>query len=94
MAEAAENKKLDRVDGKPAEALRVLVSRIESLEQEKAGLSEDIKAVYKDVKDEGFDVKVVRKIVSLRKKDSKSVQQEKILLEMYAEALGMSPDAV
>lgn len=94
MTDTAENKPVDRVDGKSAEALRVLVSRIESLEQEKSNTSEDIKAVYKDVKDEGFDTKIVKKIVSLRKKDSRSVQEEKTLLEIYATALGMSANSV
>lgn len=94
MSEAAEEKKVDRVDGKPAEALRVLVNRIENLEQDKANVAEDIKATYKDVKDEGFDVKIVKKIVKLRKQDSRSIQEEKTLLEMYASALGMSSDVV
>lgn len=74
--------------------LRAFIERIESLEEEKAAVSEQIKEVYAEAKGTGFDVKIIRKVVSLRKKDSQERQEEEALLELYLSALGMlSPDS-
>lgn len=72
-----------------AQKLRDLVKRIERLENDKAGVMEDIRSVYSEAKSDGFDTKTLRKIVALRKKDAKTVQEEELLLETYKRALGM-----
>lgn len=72
-----------------ADQLKAFIERIERLEEEKAGLSNDIKDVYAEAKGNGFDVKVLRKIISLRKKDHAERQEEEAILELYMQALGM-----
>ncbi len=72
-----------------ASQLKAIIERIERLEEEKAGLSEDIKGVYQEAKGNGFDTKILRKIVALRKRDYAERQEEEALLEMYMQSLGM-----
>ena len=74
--------------GVAAERLRSFVQRIERLEEDKAGVAQDIKEVYSEAKGEGFDIKVLRKIISLRKKDPQQRREEDELLELYLSALG------
>ncbi|WP_375408542.1 DUF2312 domain-containing protein [uncultured Methylobacterium sp.] len=72
-----------------ADQLKSFIERIERLEEEKAGLAGDIKDVYAEAKGTGFDIKALRKIVSLRKKDHAERQEEEAILELYLQALGM-----
>jgi uncharacterized protein (UPF0335 family) len=72
-----------------ADQLKSFIERIERLEEEKAGLASDIKDVYAEAKGTGFDVKALRKIISLRKKDHAERQEEDAILELYMQALGM-----
>lgn len=72
--------------------LKSLVQRIERLEEEKKSLSEDIKEVYAEAKANGFDTKVLRKVISLRKVDAIERAEENALLEIYLNALGMLVD--
>lgn len=72
--------------------LRSLIERIERLEEEKAVLSGDIKEVYAEAKANGFDVKIMRKLVSLRKKEAAEREEEQSMLEVYMAALGMIAD--
>ena len=65
------------------------IERIERLEEEKAALMEDLKEVYAEAKGVGFDVKTIRKIVSLRKMDSEKRREANDLLDLYASAIGM-----
>jgi uncharacterized protein (UPF0335 family) len=74
--------------GVAGERLRSFVERIERLEEDKAGIAGDIRDVYSEAKGEGFDVKVLRKIISLRKKDPQQRREEDELLELYLSALG------
>lgn len=74
--------------GVAAERLRSFVQRIERLEEEKAGLAQDVREVYAEAKGEGFDTKVLRKIIGLRKKDPRERREEEELLELYLSALG------
>jgi uncharacterized protein (UPF0335 family) len=74
--------------GVAAERLRSFIERIERLEEEKAGLAADLREVYGEAKGEGFDTKVLRKIVSLRKKNPQERREEEELLELYLTALG------
>lgn len=71
--------------------LRAVVERIERLEEEKKEVAEQIKEVYAEAKGSGFDTKTLRKIVTLRKKDSEERQEEEALLDLYMSALGMLP---
>ena len=72
--------------------LRQIVEQIERLEEEKKAIAGDIKDKYLEAKAVGFDVKVLRKIVSLRKKDTSERQEEEAILEVYLHALGMLLD--
>ena len=71
--------------------LKSIVERIERLEEEKATLSEDIKEVYAEAKANGFDTKILRKVISLRKKDAAEREEEESMLDVYLAALGMIP---
>ena len=72
-----------------ADQLRLFIERVERLEEEKKGISDDIKDVYAEAKGNGFDTKVLRKIISLRKRDYAERQEEEAILELYMQALGM-----
>lgn len=69
--------------------LRAFIERIERLEEEKKTVSDDIKEVYAECKGSGFDVKAVKQLVRLRKKDAAERQEEEAILELYKAALGM-----
>ncbi|CAO4179559.1 DUF2312 domain-containing protein [Methylorubrum aminovorans] len=73
-----------------ADQLISIIERIERLEEEKAGISGDIKDVYAEAKANGFDVGVLRSIIRLRKKDHDERQEEEAILELYLQALGMA----
>jgi uncharacterized protein (UPF0335 family) len=73
--------------------LKSLVERIERLEEEKKAIAGDIKEVYAEAKGHGFDTKILRKVVSLRKKDAAERQEEEAVLDLYLAALGMSAGA-
>jgi uncharacterized protein (UPF0335 family) len=71
------------------EKLRSLISRIESLEDDKTNVLADIREVYAEAKGNGFDPKIIRKVVQLRKLDSQKLQEEENMLELYKSALNM-----
>jgi uncharacterized protein (UPF0335 family) len=71
--------------------LRSLVERIERLEEEKKTIAADIKEVYAEAKGNGFDTKILRKVISLRKKEPAEREEEQSMLDLYLEALGMVP---
>jgi uncharacterized protein (UPF0335 family) len=75
--------------GIAADRLRSFLERIERLEEEKAGLTADIREVYAEAKGNGFDTKVMRQIVRLRKMDDASRQEQEALLEVYRRAIGL-----
>ena len=68
--------------------LKTIVERIERLEEDKAAVSADLKEVYLEAKGNGFDVKILRKIVRLRKQDKAKRQEEDALLDLYLSAIG------
>jgi uncharacterized protein (UPF0335 family) len=72
------------------DALRAYVERIERLEEEKQGLAADIREVYSELKGTGFDPKIVRMVVRLRKLDPQSRREQEYILDTYLTALGMS----
>ena len=69
--------------------LRSFIERVERLEEERKTLADDIKEVYAEAKGQGFDVKTMRKIVALRKKDADQRAEEDALRETYLAAIGM-----
>jgi uncharacterized protein (UPF0335 family) len=71
-----------------AEQLRNFVDRIERLEQDKAGIADDIKDCYAEAKSLGYDVKILRKVIALRKKKPNERREEEELLDIYLHALG------
>ena len=77
------------VGGIAADRLRSIVDRIERLEQERKALGDDIKDIYSEAKSAGFDVKVVRQIIRLRKQEPAEVEEQETLLDLYRRALGM-----
>lgn len=78
------------VGGVGAEQLRSYIERIERLEEEKAALAGDIREVYAEAKGNGFDTKVMRQVVRLRKLDSSDRAEQEELLDLYKRALGMA----
>lgn len=72
-----------------ADQLCLLIERVERLEEEKKGITDDIKDVYGEAKATGFDVKTIRSIVRLRKMETHHRDEAAMLLETYATALGM-----
>lgn len=72
-----------------AAELRQFVEQIEHLEAEKKDIAEQIKEIYAESKARGYDSKVLRTIVSLRKKDKDELAEQEAILEMYKQALGM-----
>lgn len=72
-----------------AEQLRLFIERIERLEEEKQGMSDDIKDVYLEAKSQGYDPKTMRVIVRLRKMEKNARDEAEALLETYKAALGL-----
>jgi uncharacterized protein (UPF0335 family) len=72
--------------------LKAIVERIERLETDKAAISGDIKEVYAEAKANGFDTKIIRKVIRLRKMESAEREEEQSLLDVYMAALGMLAD--
>lgn len=69
--------------------LKAFIERIERLDEEKLKIADDIKDVYTEAKYNGFDVKIMRKIVKLRKQDRNERAEEETILELYKNALGL-----
>lgn len=77
------------VGGIAAEQLRAFIERIERLEEEKKTLANDIRQVYAEAKGSGFDPKIMRQIVKLRKMEEHDRKEQEALLDLYAHALGI-----
>jgi uncharacterized protein (UPF0335 family) len=78
-----------KAGGIAADHLKSFIERIERLEEEKKALADDIRDVYSEAKATGFDVKVMRQIVKIRKMDKNDLDEQEALLETYMRALGM-----
>jgi uncharacterized protein (UPF0335 family) len=68
--------------------LKALVERIESLEAEKAALAQDVKDVLAEAKGQGFDPKILKKLIALRKQDADKRDEERIMIDLYLNSLG------
>ncbi len=77
------------VGGIAADRLRSLIERIERLEEEKAALAADIREVFAEAKGTGFDTKVMRQVLKLRKMETDDRQELEHLLDLYKRALGI-----
>lgn len=77
--------------GPARDQLRAIVERIERLEEEKQTIASDIKDVYAEAKGTGFDVKALRRVISLRKIDKNERLEQEAILDTYLHALGMGP---
>ena len=75
--------------GVAGDRLRTIIERIERLEEEKKALSEDIREIYSEAKGAGFDVKVIRQLVRLRKMDATDRSEMEQVLDVYKRVLGM-----
>ena len=75
--------------GIAADRLRSLVDRIERLEEERKALGNDIKDIFAEAKSAGFDVKVLRQLIRIRKQEPAEVEEAETLLDVYRRALGM-----
>lgn len=71
-----------------ADHLRSFIQRIEKLEEDKAAIAADIKDVYAEAKGSGFDTKIMRKVISLRKMETQARREQEELIELYMSAMG------
>jgi uncharacterized protein (UPF0335 family) len=71
------------------ERLRSIVDRIERLEEERKALGSDIKDIYSEAKSAGFDVKVLRQLIRIRKQEPAEIEEQETLLDVYRRAIGM-----
>ncbi len=79
----------ESVDGVAAEQLQSLIMRVERLEEDKANILGDIREVYAEAKNQGFDPKIMRAIVRLRKLEEHDYREQEEILDLYKRALGM-----
>jgi uncharacterized protein (UPF0335 family) len=77
-------------DSVAQDQIRAFIERIERMEEEKAAIADDIKEIYAEAKGNGFDTKVLRQIIRIRKQDHAERMEQEALLELYMAALGMS----
>ena len=75
--------------GFAAGQLKSLIERIERLEEEKSALTADIREVYAEAKGHGFDAKIMRQVVRMRKMETSDRQEQEAILDLYMSALGM-----
>jgi uncharacterized protein (UPF0335 family) len=87
---AADRAVSDRAYGVAAGELRSFIERVETLEAEKAEIAEQVKEVMSEAKGRGYDTKVLRKVIALRKRDADDIAEEEAVLDMYKAALGMT----
>jgi uncharacterized protein (UPF0335 family) len=78
------------IGGISSNHLRQFIERIERLEEDKSAISEDIREVYAEAKANGFDAKIMRQVIKLRKMDSAERSESEVLLSLYLSALGMA----
>lgn len=75
--------------GVARDRLKTFIERVERLEEEKKAITDDMKEIFAEAKGEGFDVKVIRKIITIRKQDSNERAEQEAITDLYLHALGM-----
>ena len=88
MAKAVSEEEI-KSGGVAVDRLRSLVERIERLEEERKALGSDIKDIYAEAKSAGFDPKVLRQLIRIRKQEAADVEEQETMLDIYRRALGM-----
>ncbi|MDB5432108.1 MAG: hypothetical protein JWP35_3224 [Caulobacter sp.] len=86
MADDASN--IDVLNSTAQTQLKTIIERIERLEEDKAAVMADLKEVFAEAKGNGFDVKIIRKVVRIRKQDTAKRQEEEALVDLYMSAIG------
>lgn len=94
MIEAKQKTTAVDIGGVTGEQLQQYIDRIERLEEEKSELGQDIRDIYLEAKSHGFDPKIMRQIVRLRKMDQNELDEEEAMIHLYKQALGMLPTTV
>lgn len=90
MQNATAEQTVDNSGEVSGQRLKSFIERVERLEEEKKALAEDIRDVYSEAKATGFEPKIIRKIVSLRKSNLEKRREEQELLDLYMAAIGMA----
>lgn len=88
-SEGVEEEQTTDAEGVAADRLKSFIERVERLEEEKASITHDVREVYSEAKAAGFDTKIMRQVVKLRKMDSQDREEQRTLLDMYLGALGI-----
>ena len=83
---------MPNIDSAAKDALLQFIEKIERLEEDKGEIQEGIKSVFAEARMRGFDVKIIRQILRLRKMNSRERQEQEALLDLYKNALGMLED--
>ncbi len=83
---------MTKFGGISGDQLRQYIQRIEQLESEKADIAENIKDSFAEAKGNGFDVKIMRQIIKLRKMEQADIDEQENILDIYKHAMGMIPD--
>ena len=89
VVEKPETKAGTKTGGIAADRLRSIVERIERLEEERKALGGDIRDIYAEAKSAGFDVKVLRQLIRVRRQEPGDIEEQETLLDVYRRALGM-----
>ncbi|WP_035426138.1 DUF2312 domain-containing protein [Asticcacaulis sp. AC460] len=79
----------DVITGAAQTRLRTIIERVERLEEDKAVIANDIKEVYAEAKGEGFDVQILKRVVTFRKKDKVKREEEDAIFDLYISSIGM-----
>jgi uncharacterized protein (UPF0335 family) len=85
---ADDSASIDVLNSTAQSQLKAIIERIERLEEDKAAVQNDLKEVYAEAKGNGFDTKILRKVVRLRKQDKAKRQEEEALVDLYLSAIG------
>ena len=85
-------KRFAKGGGVAVDQLKSIIGRVEKLEEEKAGISADIRDVFAEAKGNGFDIKAIRAIIKIRKLDASEREEQETILDTYLHALNMLPD--
>ena len=85
---ADDSPSIEVLNGSAQGQLKSVIERIERLEEDKKSVMEDLKSVYAEAKGNGFDTKIIRKIIRLRKQETAERQEEEALLDLYLSAIG------